>query len=53
VIGPTGQGISAGQFGEMLDAIDVDSTYVNVHTTTYPSGEIRSQLEDSGHHHEH
>jgi hypothetical protein len=42
VIGPTGQGIAAGEFEELLAAIEADTTYVNVHTAVYPSGEIRS-----------
>ena len=46
VIGPTGQGISAGQYGELLDAIDAGVTYVNVHSTLYPGGEIRAQIDD-------
>jgi hypothetical protein len=45
VIGPTAQGISAGQFSELLAAIDAEFTYVNVHSTLYPGGEIRSQLQ--------
>lgn len=45
VIGPTGQGIAAGEMAELIDAIQADTTYVNVHTTTYPGGEIRSQLD--------
>lgn len=44
VIGPTGQGISAGEFSELLDAIQNGVTYVNVHSSKYPGGEIRSQL---------
>ena len=41
VIGPTAQGIAAGEFEELLAAIRAGATYVNVHSTTYPSGEIR------------
>ncbi|MFC6016839.1 CHRD domain-containing protein [Plantactinospora solaniradicis] len=48
VIGPTAQGIAAGQFGELLTALRVGATYVNVHSSLYPSGEIRAQL---GRHH--
>ncbi|SCL34600.1 CHRD domain-containing protein [Micromonospora rhizosphaerae] len=48
VIGPAGQGIAAGEFAELINAIRAGSTYVNVHSTKYPGGEIRSQL---GHHH--
>ncbi|HSJ73724.1 MAG TPA: CHRD domain-containing protein [Miltoncostaeaceae bacterium] len=45
VIGPAEQGIAAGEFGELLDAIDAGVTYVNVHSVQHPGGEIRAQLE--------
>ena len=56
VIGPTGQGIAAGEFAELLRAIDKGVTYVNVHTATQGGGEIRGQIGDDergrgGHHH--
>ncbi len=44
VIGPAGQGITAGQFTELIAAIRAGATYVNVHSTLYPVGEIRAQL---------
>ena len=44
VIGPTAQGITAGQFEKVLEAIRSGNAYANVHTTAYPSGEIRGQL---------
>ena len=44
VIGPAAQGITPGQFSELLAAIRADSTYANVHSTLYPFGEIRNQL---------
>ncbi len=44
VIGPAAQGITAGQFAELVAAIRAGSTYVNVHSTLYPAGEIRAQL---------
>jgi hypothetical protein len=48
VIGPAGQGITAGQFAELVAAIRAGATYVNVHSSLYPGGEIRAQL---GHDH--
>jgi hypothetical protein len=49
VIGPAGQGITAGQFDELVRAIRSGTTYVNVHSTLYPGGEIRAQLGDHNH----
>jgi len=49
VVGPAGQGIAPGEFGELLDAIDAGVTYANVHSTTFPAGEIRGQLDDRRH----
>jgi hypothetical protein len=45
VIGPTGQGIAAREFDELVRAIEAGVTYVNVHSTLWPGGEIRAQLE--------
>jgi hypothetical protein len=49
VIGPVPQGIVAQEFAELVAAIRAGVTYVNVHSATYPGGEIRGQLGD--HHH--
>jgi hypothetical protein len=38
------QGISAGELGELIDALDAGVTYVDIHTTKCPSGELRAQL---------
>jgi hypothetical protein len=39
------QGIGTGEIAELIDAIRAGATYANVHTTSWPGGEIRSQLE--------
>ena len=44
VVGPVGQGITAGEFDELVRAIRVGATYANVHTTTFAGGEIRGQI---------
>lgn len=44
VIGPAGQGISAGQFADVLRAIRAGFSYANVHSTKFPAGEIRGQI---------
>ena len=46
VIGPSVQGIAAGEFDEILAAIRAGKAYANVHSTTWPGGEIRGQLND-------
>ena len=43
------QGLAAGEFAELLGAIDAGSTYVNVHSADRPAGEIRAQLDDDHH----
>jgi len=43
------QGINLGEFEELVRAIRAGATYVNVHTTGFPGGEIRGQL-DRRHH---
>jgi hypothetical protein len=40
----SGQGISPGEFGEFLRALRSGNTYANVHTMTFPGGEIRGQI---------
>ena len=46
VIGPAAQGIAAGEFDELVEAIRAGVAYANVHTAQYPAGEIRGQLDD-------
>jgi CHRD domain len=48
VVGPAGQGIAAGEFDELLRAIDAGLTYANVHSTMFRGGEVRGQLNDDG-----
>lgn len=46
------QGLNTGEIGELIKAIRAGATYVNVHSTTWPGGEIRSQIDgNSGHQH--
>jgi hypothetical protein len=46
VVGPTGQGIAAGEFDELVAALRRGLTYANVHTVAQPGGTIRAQLRD-------
>jgi hypothetical protein len=44
------QGLNTGELDEFIKAIRAGKTYVNVHTTDRPGGEIRSQINhDEGH----
>lgn len=46
------RGISAGELDELVKAIRAGATYVNIHSTRWPGGEIRSQIDgNSGHKH--
>lgn len=44
IIGPADQGIALKDFAGALRAIESGNTYVNVHSKTYPMGEIRGQI---------
>ena len=46
VVGPTQQGIEPGSMPELIRAIRAGHTYVNVHSTRWPGGEIRAQIND-------
>jgi hypothetical protein len=41
----TGQNITAGDFSALLRALSSNTTYANVHTTNFPAGEIRGQVQ--------
>ena len=49
VVGPTAQGIEPNAFAELISAIKNGKTYVNVHSSKWPAGEIRSQIPADGH----
>lgn len=38
------QGLNTGEFAELVRAIRAGVTYVNVHSTLFPSGEMRDQI---------
>jgi CHRD domain len=44
--GAAAQGITTGEFDELVDAMRAEVTYANVHSTARPPGEIRAQLEN-------
>jgi hypothetical protein len=44
--GGSAAGIAAGEFAEILDALESGVAYANVHSTKYPPGEIRGQIND-------
>jgi hypothetical protein len=43
--GARAQGLEPGEFGELLAAIRAGVTYVNVHSSKFPAGEMRSQID--------
>jgi hypothetical protein len=43
---PNDKGIEAGAWEEFKAAVKVGHTYANVHTTRFPAGEIRGQIDD-------
>ena len=46
IIGPAGQGIEPGSFAELASALRAGAAYANVHSTKWPGGEIRAQIND-------
>jgi hypothetical protein len=45
VLTATGQGIDAGEFDELLRAVRAGATYANVHSSLFPPGEVRGQID--------
>jgi hypothetical protein len=44
------QGVDTGQIGELIAAMRAGATYVNIHTSTWPGGEVRSQIDGNNSH---
>jgi hypothetical protein len=40
------QGLNTGEIEELVAAMRAGATYVNVHTTLWPGGEVRSQIKN-------
>jgi len=45
ILGVPSQNIPAGTFDALIAALVSDTTYANVHTTKFPAGEIRGQVQ--------
>ena len=45
VLAPTAQGIAAGEFEELVRALQAGAAYANVHSTLHTPGEIRGQID--------
>jgi hypothetical protein len=44
VVGPVPQNVAAGDFDAVIDALNSNTAYANIHTTKFPAGEIRGQV---------
>jgi len=52
VVGPTAQGIAAGDLAAIIQMMRAGFSYANMHTPLHPAGEIRGQLRPArGHEH--
>ena len=51
VLGPVAQGVTAGNFDAVVEALDNNTAYGNIHTANFPAGEIRGQIRRRGHGH--
>jgi hypothetical protein len=43
--GARNQGLGTGEIEELIAAIRAGTTYVNIHSSTWPGGEVRSQIQ--------
>ena len=48
VTGPAAQGIAPGDLTSALEAVGEGNSYINMHTTMFPSGELRGQIKRGG-----
>lgn len=44
VVGPTGQGVTAGDFANVARAIRTGNSYANIHNANFPAGEVRGKI---------
>ncbi len=44
VVGPVPQNVAVGDFDAVIDALNSNTAYANIHTTKFPAGEIRGQV---------
>lgn len=44
IVGPAAQNIPAGSFDGLVDALESNTAYGNIHTTQFPAGEIRGEI---------
>jgi hypothetical protein len=45
VLTAAGQGLNAGEYDELVRAIRAGATYANVHSSLFPPGEVRGQID--------
>jgi hypothetical protein len=48
VVGPGAQGITAGDFADVVRAIATGNGYANIHSALFPAGEARGRVESTG-----
>jgi hypothetical protein len=47
VLAIAGQNVPAADFGALVDALESDTAYANIHTSSFPAGEIRGEIRRS------